>query len=108
MCPLRIFSSLSEWVKHVSELVIDPVFVMRADDESILNSTGPGRNSIRITSQESWNDAIYVLDVIHMPEGCSTWPALWTKSATSMWPAGGEIDIIEGIPIFSIVYLLDH
>jgi hypothetical protein len=70
---------------------------MRADDQSIVNSTALGRNSIRITSQESWNDAIYVLDVLHMPEGCSTWPAFWTKSATSLWPAGGEIDIIEGI-----------
>jgi hypothetical protein len=81
---------------------------MRADDQTILDPSGPGRNSIRITSQDSWNDAIYVLDVLHMPEGCSTWPAFWTKSAQSPWPAGGEIDIIEGILIFSVVCLLGH
>lgn len=81
---------------------------MRADDQNIVNSTALGRNSIRITSQESWNDAIYVLDILHMPEGCSTWPAFWTKSATSLWPAGGEIDIIEGILNSVFVYHLDH
>jgi len=81
---------------------------MRADNENVLNSTARGRNSIRITSQESWDDAVYVLDIIHMPEGCATWPAFWTKSATNLWPAGGEIDIIEGITISSIVYLLDN
>lgn len=101
------FSSLSESVEHISESVINSVFFMRADDENILDSTGPGRNSIRITSQESWADAIYVLDVLHMPEGCSTWPSFWTKSATSSWPAGGEIDIIEGI-LSSIVHLMDY
>jgi hypothetical protein len=105
---LPVFASLSEYVEHASESVTDSVFFMRADDENIVNSTALGRNSIRITSQESWNDALYVLDVLHMPEGCSTWPAFWTKSATSLWPAGGEIDIIEGIFISSIVYLLDH
>ena len=79
---------------------------MRADDKKFVNSTARGRNSIRITSQESWNDAIYVLDILHMPEGCSTWPAFWTKSATSLWPAGREIDIIEGV-LMSTVHLLD-
>ncbi len=85
----------------MSESATDSVFFMRADNTNIVNSTGRGRNSIRITSQESWNDAIYVLDIEHMPEGCSTWPAFWTKSAISTWPAGGEIDIIEGILVSS-------
>ena len=77
---------------------------MRADDKSILNSTGPGRNSIRITSLESWDDAVYVPDVLHIPEGCSTWPAFWTKSATSLWSAGGEIYIIEGFSSLSYTF----
>jgi len=56
-----------------------------------------GRDSIRISSQESWDDAIFVLDLKHMPTGCATSPAFWTRSATGPWPAGGEIDIIEGV-----------
>jgi hypothetical protein len=31
----------------------------------------------------------------HMPVGCGTWPAWWTNGPD--WPAGGEIDIIEGV-----------
>lgn len=90
------YVSQAEALQEGLAYVIGSVFFMRADDQNIVNSTAQGRNSIRITSQESWNDAIYVLDILHMPEGCSTWPAFWTKSATSLWPAGGEIDIIEG------------
>ena len=37
-----------------------------------------------------------ILDLAHMPEGCGTWPAFWTVTRGA-WPAGGEIDIIEGV-----------
>jgi len=36
-----------------------------------------------------------------MPVGCATWPAFWTLSSTGPWPAGGEVDIIEGTTFIS-------
>lgn len=31
-----------------------------------------------------------------MPEGCSTWPAIWEVYPIN-WPSGGEFDIVEGV-----------
>ena len=39
--------------------------------------------------------ALWVLDLTHMPTGCGTWPAYWTVG-WDPWPDTGEIDIIEG------------
>ncbi|WWC59736.1 uncharacterized protein I303_102298 [Kwoniella dejecticola CBS 10117] len=38
---------------------------------------------------------VFVMDAVHVPYGCSVWGAFWTQGAN--WPAGGEIDIFEGI-----------
>ncbi|KAE8214441.1 hypothetical protein CF327_g2151 [Tilletia walkeri] len=57
-----------------------------------------GRGSVRITSKDQWSDGVYVLNVSHVPYGCSVWPAFWTVTVdydTGAWPAGGEIDIVE-------------
>ncbi|KAA1471764.1 hypothetical protein DENSPDRAFT_837832 [Dentipellis sp. KUC8613] len=72
-------------------------FVMRADSDTVVPSQSRGRDSIRITSYEAYDDAIFILDLQHMPEGCSTWPAFWSLSKAGPWPHGGEIDIIEGV-----------
>ena len=69
---------------------------MRADDTTIVPPTARGRDSIRISSLNAYTESIVVLDVQHMPAGCSAWPAFWTLSKAGPWPNGGEIDIIEG------------
>jgi len=53
------------------------------------------RKSIRIQSKNVYTGGLLVLDSVHMPTGCGTWPAFWSNGPN--WPAGGEIDIIEGV-----------
>lgn len=59
---------------------------MRADDLTVVRASARGRDSIRITSQATYEDSIIVLDLQHMPEGCATWPAFWTLSKAGPWP----------------------
>ncbi|GAA5985051.1 hypothetical protein JCM10908_002502 [Rhodotorula pacifica] len=54
------------------------------------------RRSVRIASQDKWGiGTLWVFDMVHVPYGCSVWPAAWVT--TSDWPAGGEIDIYEAV-----------
>jgi hypothetical protein len=66
--------------------------VMRV--ETTENVSG-NRQSIRITTQKSFNGGLVIMDSVHMPTGCGTWPAFWTNGPD--WPNGGEIDIVEGV-----------
>ncbi|KAF6764292.1 endo-beta-glucanase [Ephemerocybe angulata] len=70
-------------------------FVLRADSKTTLSPEGPGRNSVRLISKNQYENAVMVFDVKHMPEGCGSWPAVWTVGLP--WPHLGEIDIIEGV-----------
>ncbi|KAH7924694.1 glycoside hydrolase family 16 protein [Leucogyrophana mollusca] len=59
---------------------------------------GQKRNSIRITSQDVYDlGSLWIIDVNHIPYGCSVWPAFWTFGPN--WPQDGEIDIIEAINV---------
>ncbi|KAH9478435.1 putative glycosidase C21B10.07 [Psilocybe cubensis] len=54
------------------------------------------RESVRIESRLWYGPGtLWIADIVHMPFGCSVWPALWTTGKN--WPDDGEIDIIEGI-----------
>ncbi|KAL0958960.1 hypothetical protein HGRIS_014272 [Hohenbuehelia grisea] len=57
------------------------------------------RNSVRIESSESYGiGSIFMIDLLHLPFGCSVWPSFWTRgTGTGKWPDVGEIDIIEGV-----------
>ncbi|KAJ3572976.1 hypothetical protein NP233_g2731 [Leucocoprinus birnbaumii] len=71
-------------------------FIIRADSTNKLDPDGPGRDSVRLSSKNTYNNHVAVFDVHHMPQGCGTWPAIWEKNPNS-WPEGGEIDIVEGV-----------
>ncbi|PHJ19389.1 beta-glucanase [Cystoisospora suis] len=70
--------------------------VMRVDYKNVVPSGSRGRDSVRITAIEGFDDGLWVVDLEHMPEGCGTWPALWT-TGINPWPTSGEIDILEGV-----------
>ncbi|OCF58171.1 endo-1,3(4)-beta-glucanase [Kwoniella mangroviensis CBS 10435] len=56
------------------------------------------RNSVKITSQDSYDvGSVWVLDAVHLPYGCSVWPAFWSYGKEATWPEEGEIDTIEGV-----------
>ncbi|KAF7318819.1 putative glycosidase C21B10.07 [Mycena chlorophos] len=82
-------------------------FVVRADSETPLTATGPGRNSVRLMSNKTVDTGVImrvpplisstcqpVVGALFLPI-CETWPALWTVGPD--WPNGGEIDILEGV-----------
>ncbi|KAK0188599.1 endo-beta-glucanase [Armillaria mellea] len=74
----------------------DSTFILRADATTVLNANGPGRNSVRLQSNKQYgSNTAMVFNIRHMPQGCGTWPAVWTVGPN--WPNGGEIDIIEGV-----------
>ncbi|KZT63752.1 glycoside hydrolase family 16 protein [Daedalea quercina L-15889] len=60
-------------------------------------ATGGNRNSVRISSPETYSSGLFIADFAMMPTGCGTWPAYWTVGTTADWPDAGEIDIIEGV-----------
>ncbi|CAE6413471.1 unnamed protein product [Rhizoctonia solani] len=63
--------------------------------ENTTQVTG-NRRSVRISSKYIMNGGLAILDAVHMPYGCGTWPAWWTTDVPN-WPRNGEIDILEGI-----------
>ncbi|KAG6868112.1 hypothetical protein C0993_007490 [Termitomyces sp. T159_Od127] len=73
--------------------------IIRVDNTTnITNAAIVNRPSVRITSQDSYGAGnLIVIDVAHMPAGCSVWPSFWTLGTGKEWPHAGEIDIIEGI-----------
>ncbi|KAJ7758400.1 glycoside hydrolase family 16 protein [Mycena metata] len=69
-------------------------FILRADSKTVISdSSSVGRNSVRIRSNNAYTTVqdVFRFDIVHRPQGCG-WE---TNEAT--WPAGGGVDIIEGV-----------
>lgn len=49
-----------------------------------------GRNSIKLVSNASYGlGTLYLIDAVHLPYGCSVWPAIWTLSSVFKTDDGG-------------------
>lgn len=54
------------------------------------------RNTVRINTLDKFSvGSVWVSDMVHVPYGCSVWPAWWSQAPN--WPVGGEIDTFEGV-----------
>ncbi|KAI1790892.1 endo-beta-glucanase [Ganoderma leucocontextum] len=73
----------------------DSTLIIRADDTTVLDASGPGRDSVRLMSTNVYENHVTVWNIRHMPQGCGTWPAVWEYGQD--WPTQGEIDILEGV-----------
>ncbi|KAF2025544.1 hypothetical protein EK21DRAFT_103864 [Setomelanomma holmii] len=61
------------------------------------NKDPKGRASVRLESKKNWNKGLLIADILHMPSSkCGVWPAWWLLGKEE-WPAGGEIDLVEGV-----------
>ncbi|EEB94375.1 hypothetical protein MPER_06823, partial [Moniliophthora perniciosa FA553] len=73
--------------------------IVRVDNTSNIEaSPSVHRNSVKLISKDAYPvGSLIIIDAIHIPYGCSVWPAFWTLGTELGWPHAGEIDIIEGI-----------
>ncbi|MCJ1475749.1 hypothetical protein MMC13_004413 [Lambiella insularis] len=68
--------------------------VLRVDTSETDASTG--RKSVRIQSKRTYSSGLFLLDILHTPYGCGTWPAVWLTDPSN-WPLHGEIDVVEAM-----------
>ncbi|BGP40390.1 hypothetical protein JCM10450v2_004372 [Rhodotorula kratochvilovae] len=69
--------------------------ILKVDNSSALAPNGL-RNSVRITTARTFDlGRLIVMDALHLPYGCATWPAFWAHAVS--WPSGGEVDFFEGV-----------
>ncbi|KAF8464992.1 glycoside hydrolase family 16 protein [Russula ochroleuca] len=69
--------------------------VMKVDNKTNV-AFNDKRNTVRISTKDRFAvGSVWIADMLHVPFGCSVWPAFWSQAPN--WPAGGEIDTFEGV-----------
>jgi len=88
------FQSREDAIQNNLAVVNNGKAIFSVDDITELPPGGM-RNSIRITSPNTYSGGVFIADFEAMPYGCGVWPAFWSVGPN--WPAGGEIDVVEGV-----------
>lgn len=95
-----VSQSVAQSLKMVQTTSSGSIFLGVDNTTSANGDPNFGRNSLYLTSNEKISiGSLLVLDINHMPYGCSVWPSFFTKGQDNNadWPKGGEIDIIENV-----------
>lgn len=70
--------------------------IIKVDNTTNNLQINQDRNSVNIATKDYFAmGSVWVADMVHVPYGCSVWPAYWSQAPG--WPTGGEIDTFEGI-----------
>ncbi|TFK48559.1 glycoside hydrolase family 16 protein [Heliocybe sulcata] len=83
----------------------DNTTVIAVDDKSTV-AVGGNRKSVRIQSKKTYTKGLFIADFWSMPHGCGVWPAWWSVGPD--WPAGGEIDVVEGVNLGQLNQMTLH
>lgn len=92
--PVNYLTQQQAQEKGLAYVDKDGVAVLAVDSKSPV-AEGGKRDSIRISSPQTYNTGLFIADFVKMPTGCGVWPAYWSTGAG--WPSCGEVDIIEGV-----------
>lgn len=79
--------------------------IVKVDNTTVGNpaDTTFGRGSVYMTSNAPVPVGSLVLfDALHVPAGCSVWPAFFMEGAGVVWPNKGEIDIFENVNLATV------
>lgn len=62
--------------KGLYRIINNQVYI-GVDNTTTLSPSGPGRNSVRLQGNPSYNHGLVILDAPHIPgSACGSWPAL--------------------------------
>lgn len=68
-----------------------------------------GPYTMQLRSKAAYNGGLIIADFAHIPESkCGVWPSFWLNGLAEPWPAGGEIDLIEGVNLMSANQITIH